>query len=468
MKLAAKPAANDDTPLLLADDFEIDEDGFYVAELTQGTEAIDALREAATEPFIDIFSELTFTDSVLGRVTSRTGNFRIENDIWKGTEGTPLELPTPEEWLSTRAVRYDEAQTLTTEEKAQARENIGAGTGDAGIEVKSANFTAAIDGMYHAVTTLTVTDPASPVEGKGFTVFIRNGTATIGGTAYANAGSIVRRVWHSGSYTNYLYRDATAYAAASHTHVSADVTDATSSATGNTIAKRSASGSCSFSATTGVAVYGSSEGGIGVIGEDVSAGAGGSFASQSGTGLYASSIDGIYHSEFGDTDSNRSAVARVNGAFVWFRGAFRGFLQAAVTLTADRTWTLGDWTGDIAGVDATQTLTNKRTPPRVTTITSSATPTVNTDNCDMVTITALAEAATSMTSGLTGTPSNGEMLLYRIKDNGTARAITWGASIVAMGAALPTTTDLSKVLHVLFVWDSVTSKCGCISTAYEA
>jgi hypothetical protein len=82
------------------------------------------------------------------------------------------------------------------------------------IEVKSANFTAAIDGMYHAVATLTVTDPASPVEGKGFTVLIRNGTATIGGTAYANAGSIVRRVWHSGSYANYLYRDATAYATA--------------------------------------------------------------------------------------------------------------------------------------------------------------------------------------------------------------------------------------------------------------
>jgi hypothetical protein len=122
-----------------------------------------------------------------------------------------------------------------------------------------------------------------------------------------------------------------------------------------------------------------------------------------------------------------------------------------------------------AGAEASaDTLTNKRIPPRITTITSSATPAVNTDLCDMVTITALAVAITSMTSGLTGTPSNGEMLLYRIKDDGTARAITWGASFAAAGASLPTTTVLGKILHVLFIWDSVTSKWCCLSTAQEA
>jgi hypothetical protein len=114
------------------------------------------------------------------------------------------------------------------------------------------------------------------------------------------------------------------------------------------------------------------------------------------------------------------------------------------------------------------TTNNKRIPPRVTTITSSGTPTVNSDNCDMVTITAQAEAITSMTTNLTGTPNNGEMLLFRIKDDGTARAIAWGASFEAMGAALPTTTVLSKVLHALFIWDSVDSKWGCLSTSQEA
>jgi hypothetical protein len=113
------------------------------------------------------------------------------------------------------------------------------------------------------------------------------------------------------------------------------------------------------------------------------------------------------------------------------------------------------------------TLANKRITARVTSIASSATPAINTDNCDMVSITALATDITSMTTNLTGTPSNGDMLLFRIKDDGTARAITWGASFVPAGAALPTTTVLSKVLHALFIWDSVAAEWYCLSTAQE-
>jgi hypothetical protein len=104
---------------------------------------------------------------------------------------------------------------------------------------------------------------------------------------------------------------------------------------------------------------------------------------------------------------------------------------------------------------------------RVTTITSSATPTINTDNCDAVTITALAVAITSFTTNLSGSPSNFQTLIIRIKDDGTARALAWGASFVDMGAALPTTTVLGKILHVQLMYDSVTSKWGCISTAQQ-
>lgn len=122
----------------------------------------------------------------------------------------------------------------------------------------------------------------------------------------------------------------------------------------------------------------------------------------------------------------------------------------------------------IPTVSSTDTLTNKRLSARITTITSSATPTVNTDNCDCVTVTALAAAVTSMTTNLTGTPVNFDQLEYRIKDDGTARAITWGASFVAGPAALPTTTIVSKALHVWFEWDSVQSKWVCLSTGSDA
>ena len=120
-------------------------------------------------------------------------------------------------------------------------------------------------------------------------------------------------------------------------------------------------------------------------------------------------------------------------------------------------------------IDAmTSTFTNKRITSRITTITSHATPTINTDNCDCVTITALETAITSMTTNLSGTPTNFQKLIIRIKDDGTARAIAWGASFEAKGVALPTTTVISKVLTVGFIYDTVTSKWGCIASAQEA
>jgi len=59
---------------------------------------------------------------------------------------------------------------------------------------------------------------------------------------------------------------------------------------------------------------------------------------------------------------------------------------------------------------STITFTNKRITPRVTTEASSATPTINTDNTDLHSITALATAITNMSTNLSGTPTNGQKL----------------------------------------------------------
>lgn len=122
----------------------------------------------------------------------------------------------------------------------------------------------------------------------------------------------------------------------------------------------------------------------------------------------------------------------------------------------------------LAAIAATQTLTNKRITKRITTITSHATPTVNTDNCDCVTITALGEEITSMTTNLSGTPTNFQTLVFRILDDGTGRAITWGAKFEARGVALPTTTTASKLLTVGFIYDTVDSIWGCVASVEEA
>jgi len=141
--------------------------------------------------------------------------------------------------------------------------------------------------------------------------------------------------------------------------VSADISDATTNATANTIVKRGTQGGASFAGTSSIAVSVStttatsvssiSTSGIGVYGESGSSD-GGFFASSTGTGLSTFTDSGDYHAKFGDSSGdNRSFVARVSGAFGWWRGAFRGFLQAPASITSsDKTWTLPNNTGTVA------------------------------------------------------------------------------------------------------------------------
>ena len=102
----------------------------------------------------------------------------------------------------------------------------------------------------------------------------------------------------------------------------------------------------------------------------------------------------------------------------------------------------------------------------VTTVTQSATPAINTDVTDIVSITGLAQAITSFTTNLTGTPVAGQLLMIQITDDGTGRAITWGAKFANSGTiALPTTTVASTMLRVAFQWNTVTTTWQCIGIA---
>ena len=99
---------------------------------------------------------------------------------------------------------------------------------------------------------------------------------------------------------------------------------------------------------------------------------------------------------------------------------------------------------------------------REVTIASSATPTPNGDITDIYTITALAEAATF--GAPTGTPTQGQTLLIRIKDNATARALGFNAIYRAgTDIALPTTTVISKTIYLGFIYNVADSKWDLIA-----
>lgn len=70
-------------------------------------------------------------------------------------------------------------------------------------------------------------------------------------------------------------------------------------------------------------------------------------------------------------------------------------------------------------------------------------------------LTALAGAAAF--NAPSGSLTNGNMLRIRIKDNSTARALTWDAIYIASpDLPLPTTTILGKTMYLFFVYNSTT------------
>ncbi len=99
---------------------------------------------------------------------------------------------------------------------------------------------------------------------------------------------------------------------------------------------------------------------------------------------------------------------------------------------------------------------------RTTSITSSATPTPDSTNTDLYVLTALATAPTF--GAPTGTPSDGQGLMIRIKDNGTARALAYNAIYRAgTDLALPSTTVVNKTLYMGFIYNSADTKWDLIA-----
>jgi hypothetical protein len=104
--------------------------------------------------------------------------------------------------------------------------------------------------------------------------------------------------------------------------------------------------------------------------------------------------------------------------------------------------------------------------PRVTSTASSGTPTPDADTTDIYILTALAAGATF--GAPTGTPVQGQALVIRIKDNGTARALAFNAIYRAVGATLPTTTVISKTMYLGLIYNSTDTKWDVVAVREEA
>lgn len=104
--------------------------------------------------------------------------------------------------------------------------------------------------------------------------------------------------------------------------------------------------------------------------------------------------------------------------------------------------------------------------PREVAIESSATPTPNADITDEYVITALGEAAEF--AAPTGTPVQGQAMIIRIKDDDTARALSFNAIYRAIGVTLPTTTVLGKTLYIAMIYNATDTLWDVLAVAQEA
>lgn len=104
--------------------------------------------------------------------------------------------------------------------------------------------------------------------------------------------------------------------------------------------------------------------------------------------------------------------------------------------------------------------------PGVQSVASASTVTPNADTDDLVKITAQAAALTL--ANPSGTPSEGQGLAIRIKDNATARGITYGSQYRAIGVTLPTTTVISKTLYLGLIYNSTDTKWDVVAVAQQA
>ena len=176
------------------------------------------------------------------------------------------------------------------------------------------------------------------------------------------------------------------------------------------------------------------------------------------TGIYGNGVDNF--GEYTLTAGGRAlgGVAGTADTFPYF--------SASNTVTLGSITTAGRALLDDANAAAQLvTIGAQSRSPAIQTVVSAATVTP-TFSDDEVIVTA--QAAALALANPTGTAIDGLGIVIRIKDNGTARAITFDTQYRAIGVTLPTTTVISKVLYIGMIYNATETKWDVVSVVQQA
>ena len=184
-----------------------------------------------------------------------------------------------------------------------------------------------------------------------------------------------------------------------------------------------------------------------------------------GTGLTSGTSGGVLY--YSATGTLASSAALAANALVVGGGA--GVTPATVTTGSGVLTALAANANAAAGVvtgTGTATLQNKRIDPRVVSTTTATTLTPDVSAADQYAYTALASGLTI--NAPTGTPVDGDKLIFRLLDNGTTRALTWNATYTVIGTTLPTATTASKMIYVGCIYNAANTRWDVIAVTTQA
>jgi len=99
--------------------------------------------------------------------------------------------------------------------------------------------------------------------------------------------------------------------------------------------------------------------------------------------------------------------------------------------------------------------------------TATATPNISLAGDDVFTINEQA-ASLTIAAPTGGTPAECRPLIFRIKDNGISRSISWNAIYRPVGVTLPTATVAGKTLYVGFLYNAYLISWDCVLVRQQA
>jgi hypothetical protein len=115
---------------------------------------------------------------------------------------------------------------------------------------------------------------------------------------------------------------------------------------------------------------------------------------------------------------------------------------------------------------ASGTIASTRIDPRVTSAASASSLTPDISASDVYAFTALATGLTI--NAPTGTPLDGDKLIFRLLDNGTSRSLTWNGTYTVIGVTLPTATTISKTTYVGCIYNANNTRWDVIAVTTQA